>query len=149
MVELSPEVAAFVGAQRTARFATVDVRGRPHVVPICFACEAGRVYSVLDAKPKRVPVRDLRRVRNLLANPHVQLLFDRYDEDWSRLAYVQLRGVASLVETPSAQQRHAVALLRSRYAQYTTMDIDEAPVILVTIEAVVSWGDLRVEATPG
>ena len=139
MVELSPEVAAFVRAQRTARFATVDVRGRPHVVPICFACEAGRVYSVLDAKPKRVPVRDLRRVRNLLANPHVQLLFDRYDEDWSRLAYVQLRGTASLL-TEGVEHAGALVRLRARYPQYVAMGIDGQPVIKVTLVDHVAWG---------
>ena len=68
------EVEAFVSSQRVARLATVDADGRPHIVPICFACANGVVYSVLDAKPKRVPVRDLRRVRNLLARPDVQVL---------------------------------------------------------------------------
>ena len=140
-MQLPPDVLAFIHAQRVARFATVDHGGRPHVVPICFAYQDGAVYSVLDAKPKRVPVRELRRVRNLIANPHVQLVFDRYDEDWTRLAYVQLRGVASIVEA-GPEQAVAVRLLRERYEQYIVMEIDKAPVIAVAIEHCVAWGSL-------
>lgn len=136
---LSPDVLALINAQRVARFATVDDGGRPHVVPICFAYQDGTVYSVLDAKPKRVPVRALRRVRNLIANPNAQLVFDRYDEDWTRLAYVQLRGKARIIEA-GPEQATAVRLLRQRYEQYKAMEIDEAPVIAVAIEACVTWG---------
>ena len=140
-MQLSPEVLAFINTHRVARFATVDDAGRPHVVPICFAYRDGSVYSVLDAKPKRVPVRELRRVRNLVANPSVQLVFDRYDEDWTRLAYVQLRGTARIIEA-GPEQSTAVRLLRERYTQYRAMDIDEAPVIAVAIERCVTWGNL-------
>jgi coenzyme F420-0:L-glutamate ligase/coenzyme F420-1:gamma-L-glutamate ligase len=134
-------IEAFINAQRLARFATVDEQGRPHVVPICFAYHDGTVYSVLDAKPKRVPVRELRRVRNLIANPNVQLVFDRYEEDWTRLAYVQLRGIARVIEA-GPEQAEAVRLLRERYEQYKTMDLEDAPVIGVTIEGFVSWGNV-------
>ena len=137
---LPPDVASFVNAQRTARLATVAPDGKPHVVPICFAYADGIVYSVLDAKPKRVPVRSLRRVRNLLANPNVQLLFDRWDEDWTRLAYVQVSGTAGLREA-GPEQRHAIDLLRVRYPQYEAMDLDESPVIEIVVEGYVSWGD--------
>ncbi len=97
---------------------------------------------MLDAKPKRVPVRSLRRVRNLTANSNVQLLFDRWNEDWTRLAYVQVRGVARVIEAGEEQSK-AVAMLRERYPQYVGMEVDDAPVIAVAIEGVVAWGDLR------
>jgi PPOX class probable F420-dependent enzyme len=138
-VLLPIEVEAFINSQRLARLATVDEQGRPHIVPICFAHDDGRIYSVLDSKPKRVPVRELRRVRNLLANPNVQLLFDRYDEDWTRLAYVQLHGVARLIEAGD-EQHYAVQLLRQRYAQYEAMDLEAAPVIAIEIKNTVTWG---------
>ena len=138
-VQLEPALEAFVREARVARLATVDERGRPHVVPICFVYDGGAVYSVLDAKPKRVPVRRLRRVRNLVANPDVQVLVDRSDEDWSRLAYVQLRGRASLLEA-SPGQAEAVRLLRAKYTQYAAMAIDDQPVIKVEVEDAVVWG---------
>jgi PPOX class probable F420-dependent enzyme len=138
-VRLESATEAFVREARVARLATVDERGRPHVVPICFVYQDGAVYSVLDAKPKRVPVRSLRRVRNLLANANVQLLVDRYDEDWTRLAYVQLRGRAALLES-GPEHSEAISLLRAKYAQYANMRLDDAPVIKVLVEEVVAWG---------
>ena len=135
------EVEAFVAAQRVGRLATVDAAGRPHVVPVCFVLERDTVYSVLDAKPKRVPVERLQRVRNLLANPNVQLLVDRYDEDWTRLAFVQLRGRATLL-LPGREQAEAVRRLREKYAQYESMKLDESPVVAINVDEAVFWGDL-------
>jgi PPOX class probable F420-dependent enzyme len=137
-VTLSPEIAAFVREARVARLATVDEMTRPHVVPVCFVYIDGSVYSLLDAKPKRVPVTRLRRVRNLLANSNVQLLVDRYDEDWARLAYVQLRGRAEMLE-PGPEHAAALAALRDKYPQYATMPMDDAPMIRLTVEDAVYW----------
>ncbi|HWO73549.1 MAG TPA: TIGR03668 family PPOX class F420-dependent oxidoreductase [Dehalococcoidia bacterium] len=136
---LPPAIEAFVRDARVARLATVDEAGRPHVVPVCFVYAVGAVFSVLDEKPKRVPVERLRRVRNLIENPNVQLLVDRYDEDWTRLAYVQLRGRAGLLregETHAA----ALAALRQKYPQYRDMRLEEAPMIRVAVEGYVAWG---------
>jgi PPOX class probable F420-dependent enzyme len=135
---LPQDIESFVRDARIARFATVDEHGRPHIVPVCFAYQSGRIYSVLDAKPKRAPVRQLRRVRNLLANPNVQFLVDSYEEDWSRLRYVQLRGRASLLES-GPEHEAAILLLRDKYEQYASMQIDSAPVIKIDVEGHVSW----------
>jgi PPOX class probable F420-dependent enzyme len=138
VTRLSPEIEAFVRHARVARLATVDARARPHVVPVFFVHMDSAVYSVLDEKPKRVPATELRRVRNLLANPNVQLLVDRYDEDWSRLAYVQLRGRAELLYT-GPEHAAALAALRDKYPQYATMSLDGAPMIKLTVENAVYW----------
>jgi PPOX class probable F420-dependent enzyme len=138
---LPAHLEAFLNAQRIARLTTVDPQARPHVVPVCFAYQNGIVYIALDAKPKRVPVRELRRVRNLIANPSVQLLMDIWDEDWTRLAYLQLRGVASVIEA-GAEQAKAVRLLRARYVQYASMQLEDAPVIRVAVESYTAWGAL-------
>jgi|SRR5439155_5599876 len=136
---LDAETRAFVDAQRLGRLATVDETGQPHVVPICFALEDDRLYSAIDEKPKARPSRPLRRLGNIAANPHVQVLFDLYDDaDWSRLRWVQLRGRARILE-PGEEHRHAVALLRGRYPQYRAMALETRPVIAVDLERVVSW----------
>ena len=62
-----------------------DAKGQPHVIPICFAFDGEAIYSVLDAKPKTTPLRNLRRVRNIIANPQVSLVVDHYEEDWKQL----------------------------------------------------------------
>jgi hypothetical protein len=80
-------------------------------------------------------------VRNLVANPEVQLLLDVWDEDWSRLAYLQLRGVASVIE-PGPEQAEAVRLLRERYVQYVSMALEGAPVIRIEVRSHYAWGAL-------
>lgn len=135
---IAAEVARFIIAQRVLRLATADRLGRPHVVPVCFALRGDRVYIALDAKPKRVEPRALRRVRNLLENPSVALLADVYEEDWSRLAYAILFGRATLLEEPG-ERALAVALLRGRYPQYREMELEQAPIIVVGVERVATW----------
>ena len=138
-MNLTPGAETLVQEARVARFATVDERGRPHIVPVCFAFRDGVAYIALDAKPKRVPVTRLRRVRNLLANPEVQLLIDRYTDDWSRLAYVQLSGRATLIG-PGPEHAEALVLLRARYLQYLAMPLEKAPVIRIDVHRTVAWG---------
>jgi PPOX class probable F420-dependent enzyme len=116
---------------RVARLATVDANGRPHVVPICFAIEGDTLYTAVDEKPKRT--RHLKRLANIEANPHVEVLIDDYDEDWSRLWWVRLRGVARIVK-----DRHAVELLAAKYPQYRDQP-PAGPVIAVTIEERSEW----------
>ena len=125
--------------QRVARLATVDERGRPHVVPIVFVYAEDRLYTPIDLKPKTAAPHRMRRVSNIAANPNVQVLLDSYDEDWAKLAYVQLRGTAELLED-GEEHRHALELLERKYEQYATLPLHGRPVIKVVIEDVVSWG---------
>lgn len=153
-MDISPAVTVLLDEARVARLATVDEHGRPHVVPVCFVFDRAIAYIALDAKPKRVPVTRLRRVRNILANPEVQLLIDRYDEDWSRLAYSQLRGRASLLDS-GEDHANALRLLREKYPQYRQMPLEDAPVIRIEVYETASWaaglsGDPRAsEDAPG
>jgi PPOX class probable F420-dependent enzyme len=138
-VTITDDQRAFIESQRIARLATVDERGRPHIVPICFALDGDAFYSAIDEKPKRGAPSSLRRLRNIAANSHVQVLFDVYDDgDWTRLRYLQLRGTARIIEGGPEHER-AVALLRERYAQYARMALDALPVIAVDVESVVEW----------
>ena len=100
---------------RVARLATVDARGRPHVVPICFVLAGDVLYSAVDRKPKRSP--RLKRLDNIRANPNVTVLVDHYEEDWSRLWWVRLRGRGRVLEAGEERER-ALALLADKYPQY-------------------------------
>jgi len=123
--------------------ATVSAAGQPLVVPCCFAVveRDGEpfVVSVLDAKPKSVSARDLARVRNIAAHPAVCLTVDDYAEDWSRLRFVQLHGTARVLDGESGEALAAIAVLREKYPQYRTMELDEAPVIEIGQMRVFSW----------
>ncbi len=140
---LDPEQIAFLVRQRVARLATASGAGEPHVVPVCFAYTPGGIYVALDEKPKDVPPARLKRVRNILENPDVALVADRYAEDWSLLAFVMVRGRAELLEGGAEEHAAAVRLLRGKYHQYERMRLEENPVIAIRSEGAASWGALE------
>jgi PPOX class probable F420-dependent enzyme len=86
----------------------------------------------------------LKRLRNIIDNPVAAFVADRWDEDWTRLGWVMLRGPAEIL-ADGAEHDRAQALLRSRYPQYQGMALDDLPVIAMRIERVTSWGNLSEE----
>jgi PPOX class probable F420-dependent enzyme len=123
---------------RVARLATADASGQPHVVPVVFAVDERMLYTPIDEKPKTVAPRRLKRVRNVTVNPQVAVVVDEYDEDWTKLAWVMVRGRAELVET-GASHATGVRLLREKYPQYAAMSLEHRPMIVVTPLSVRSW----------
>jgi PPOX class probable F420-dependent enzyme len=143
---LTPAQRRLLDSSRRATLATIDPRGRPRLVPICFVVGAGsplRLFSPIDEKPKSTgdPMR-LARVRDILARPDVTILVDRWDEDWSRLGWLRLGGTARILEPGDAEHGPAVAALRAKYPQYLDQRLEGRPIIRVTIERATSWGDL-------
>jgi len=130
---------AFLRAARVGRLATADRRGRPYLVPVCFAFDGRAIYTPIDEKPKRVAPRRLRRVRNIERNPHVALIVDAYREDWRRLRYVLVLGTAAVVTPGAADHAAAVRGLRRKYAQYLAMRLEERPVLRIALRRVVAW----------
>jgi PPOX class probable F420-dependent enzyme len=130
---LSEAAAAFADGQRVGRLATADTGAVPHVVPFCYARDGDRFYFVVDEKPKRGPALALKRLRNIAANPRVAFVIDSYDEDWSRLAYLLVRGDAESVGD-RAEYAEALALLRRRYPQYRsmTLELPRHPMVRIT-----------------
>ena len=130
---------AFVEAARVARMATTDHASIPHVIPVCFVLAGERLYTIVDHKPKRRPTA-LKRLRNIADNPSVAIVVDRWDEDWSRLAWVMMQGRAQVV-ADDADYAAAVSALRAKYAQYAAVTFARAthPLIAVRIEHVIAW----------
>jgi PPOX class probable F420-dependent enzyme len=121
----------FTNTQRVARLATSDLDGHPHIVPVCYA---------FDEKPKKVHESKLRRVRNIEARHEASLLIDQYDDDWSRLGYVLVHGRAGLIQSDDSLHAQALVLLRERYIQYRSMELEKHSVIIITPDSVTSWG---------
>jgi PPOX class probable F420-dependent enzyme len=142
---LSDDEHSFLLTRRVGHLATADSRAIPHVVPVCFTISQGTLYITIDEKPKRVAGAALKRVRNIERNPMVAIVVDRYDEDWTLLGWVMLRGRAEILRAGTEHDR-AQELLRSRYPQLAAMQIAERPVIAVRVERVTSWGNLSVDA---
>ncbi len=130
----------FVNSRRVGHLATADAGGAPHVVPVCYAIEGASLYITVDEKPKRRD-RPLKRLRNITANPAAAVVIDRYDEDWTRLGWVMLRGRAQILHDGGEHAR-AQALLRDRYPQLGRMELAPLPVIALRIAQVTAWGDL-------
>jgi PPOX class probable F420-dependent enzyme len=125
-----------LSSARVGRLALLDERDLPRVLPVTFAVWEGAVWSAIDRKPKRTA--EPARVRRLRRRPEAALLVDRYDEDWSRLAWVMLEGVATILE--SGEERDAAAaLLTEKYAQYKTLSLDGRPIVRVEIERGSEW----------
>lgn len=140
---------AFAETLRRAILATTAGDGRPRLVPICFTlagegteAEPAVLYSPLDEKPKRgTDVRALARVRDITERPDVTLLFERWSEDWSQLAWLRVRGQAALVEPADDPVAHADAVeaLRRKYPQYRKQRIDALPMIRLTLTHAAGW----------
>ena len=126
----------YVDAARVARLATVRPDGRPHVVPITFACAApGVVVTAVDHKPKRTT--DLQRLRNIESHPEVSLLIDHYDEDWTALWWLRIDATARVVrEEP--ERTALIGALVEKYAVYAGRP-PAGPVIAMSVHTVTSW----------
>jgi PPOX class probable F420-dependent enzyme len=139
---LSEDDRALLAASRRAVLATIAPDGRPRLVPICYVVDPDRpvVYSPLDRKPKRSddPF-TLARVRDIAADPRVTLLADRWDEDWSRLAWLRLEGLAALFHPSDPGHTGVVAALRVRHPQYERQRLEDRPMIKVVVDRVVRW----------
>jgi PPOX class probable F420-dependent enzyme len=139
---ISPNIRAKLEKARVARLATLDKERRPHLVPICFVFDGSVFYSAVDRKPKRVTPVSLARLKNIKETPHVALLIDHYDQDWTCLWYVLVRGKAELVSAP-AEHKQAIQRLRAKYQQYdASMLFEDAPVLRISPVRVVAWGKI-------
>jgi PPOX class probable F420-dependent enzyme len=137
---LSETQRRFVETRRVGHLATADASGAPFLTPVCFGLIGGTLYVTIDEKPKRRDV-PLKRVRNILENPNTAFIVDRYDEDWTRLGWVMLRGRADILDEGDEHDA-AQAMIVGRYPQLRAMTIADLPVIALRIARVASWGNI-------
>jgi PPOX class probable F420-dependent enzyme len=123
--------AELLSSERVARLALLDERDLPRVLPVTFAVWEGAVWSAIDTKPKRTA--EPARLRRLRRRPEAALLVDRYDDDWSRLAWVELRGPVSI--RPVGPALEALAL---RYRQYRS-EPPPGPLLRLEVRDAVWW----------
>ena len=132
----------YIAQHKVARLATADAGGRPSVIPVCYVFDGSSIYSALDRKPKSVSPRALKRVRNIAENKHVSLIIDDYSDDWSELSYVQVSGTAEVIDAGDDREQErlqAVEMLRAKYPNYRSMDIDRLPIIKITPTRINAW----------
>jgi PPOX class probable F420-dependent enzyme len=125
---------SLIDGERVARLAFVDDEERPRVLPVTFAVAGGAVWSAIDEKPKRVA--EPARVRWLRRRPEAALLVDVYDDDWSRLAWVQLLGRVEVLGIEDA--RDAIAALAAKYEPYAERT-PPGPLLRLAVERTLHW----------
>jgi PPOX class probable F420-dependent enzyme len=119
-----------------AHLGLLDEDRRPRVLPVTFVVHAGSVWTAVDRKPKRDPTREPARVRFLRENPHAALTVDRYDDDWSRLAWVQVLGDVEVLAIDG--EPAAVAALTAKYPRYER-EPPPGPVLRLQPRRVLCW----------
>jgi PPOX class probable F420-dependent enzyme len=77
-------------------------------------------------------------VRNIAASARVAVVVDHYDEDWQQLAWVQLRGRASILAAGEVYEQ-GLALLQGKYPQYEELRLLGRPLIVVQVEQLRCW----------
>lgn len=130
--------------QARARFAdcpvavlgTVDEAGAAaHLVPVTYVVSGDRVFITIDDKPKRT--QDLKRLRNIAANPRVCLLAQHYQDEWSGLWWARADGTARVIE-PGDLPFSVLGGLVGRYSWYRAHP-PNGSVIEVTVQTWSGW----------
>lgn len=101
-------------------------------MPICFALDGDTLLTAVDEKPKQT--RRLARLADIERDPRVEVLIDHYDDDWTRLWWVRLRGRARVVEGDD----RALELLTAKYPEYFESP-PHGPFIVVDIDERTEW----------
>jgi len=122
-------------AAPTMVLATVSSDGSPHLVPICSVIIGQCVYFAIDEiKPKAT--QRLVRLGNIEAEPRVSVLASHYEDDWSRLWWVRVDGVAH--EVQQDQRSMALDALARKYPQYARHP-PTGPVVEIVATAIRGW----------
>ena len=137
-----PLLHALLDRHPVARLATRNGTSGISQVPIVFVHHAGCLWSPVDGKAKSG--RELQRLQNIRANPHVSLLLDHYEDDWSSLWWIRVDGLAEVLHADpnkDPQLATVVRMLRRKYPQYRHTPVLAGPPTLIKIqpERLVSW----------
>ncbi len=119
---------------QVGRLGLVDDNGAPRVLPVTYVLHSGSLWTAVDNKPKRAG--EPARVGWLRARPSAALTVDHYDDDWSRLAWVQVLGEVAVLDVASAPG--AVAALAAKYPQYVD-DPPPGPLFQLPPDRVLCW----------
>jgi PPOX class probable F420-dependent enzyme len=132
--ELPGWARAMLERERVARLAFVDEDDRPRVLPVTFALAEGAIWSAIDDKPKRAA--EPARLRYLRRRPEAALCVDVYDDDWSRLAWVQVLGKVDVLAIDDGPA--GLEALTAKYAPYRERT-PPGPLLRLSPERALHW----------
>jgi PPOX class probable F420-dependent enzyme len=132
------KVLSIIVSAPVARLATVG-NWRPYLVPVVFVFDGKKFFIPLDEKRKRIESDRLRRVKNIRKNPNVALLIDDYSDDWSKLFFITVQGMAAVIDDKHERLLARIhRLLRKKYPQYKKTGIGRS-CISVDPKKLVYW----------
>ena len=138
--KLNPAQRKLLSSQPIARLATSTASGEPSLVPITFILSDDRILIVIDDKPKSG--KTLRRVQNIRDNNSVAVLIDHYEDEWTALWWLLIRGAGEILEFEEfseQQQLKIPSTFKKKYRQYKELSFADRTFISITIEVVSSW----------
>jgi len=129
LVEFSKAEERFLMKNELGRLATLSPDGTPHVVPVCYIYQAGKLLVATDYAT--------RKYRNLLANNRTAFVVDVYRPN--RGILVQGRG--KIVEAgPEFQEAYRLFYKRFSWVRAYPWKEREAPFIIIEPTKKTSWG---------
>jgi PPOX class probable F420-dependent enzyme len=111
--ELPVAIRALLQDERFAVMTTMSADGSAHSVPVVYAAVGNEVVSPIDHKPKSGVV--LARVKNLERDARTTLLIHHWDEEWTQLSWLMIRGHA---EVDAEASMELMSAINARYPQY-------------------------------
>jgi PPOX class probable F420-dependent enzyme len=127
---------ALLGRSLIASLATVDSRGRPHVVPMWFRRQGERILIPTSSKTAKI--------KHLAANPHAAVMVHEVGPAHA-VTGVLVRGPVEILSGPEARRLNRTIHLRyvsagdlakPKFAEYLSGD---DVTIAVAIEQVTTW----------
>jgi PPOX class probable F420-dependent enzyme len=119
---------------RVARLGLLDEGDRPRVLPVTYAVHDAALWSAIDHKPKRTD--EPARVRYLRRRPEAAVTVDRYSDDWSELAWVQVLGTVEVIDAVHAPE--ALEALTEKYEPYLA-EPPQGPLLRIAPRRVLWW----------
>lgn len=129
-----PQLAPLLRGRR-GYLATIGPDGSPHLIPVCFTWAGDVIWTAIDSKPKSTD--ELQRLKDVARDPRTAFIVDRWDEDWSKLSWLQARGAATVIEE-GAEVSKTRAALKDKYPQYRDVAV-EGPVIRIDVDRWIGW----------
>ena len=134
------DVRGLLERSRSGHLATASADAEPHLIPVVYAMHEAAIWIAIDEKPKTTL--RLRRLRNIEQNPRAALLVDHYDDDWSQLWWVLLRGAAEVwwpQRWDAAAARRRLQRCGPAIRSISRWSLEERPLLRLHPERVTAW----------
>ena len=140
------EVWQFIESQKTVQVCSINKDGSPHLVPMWFVVPGKSIVLVSYTKSQKI--------RNLMRNPKIAILFEDGDE-YENLRGVSINADASLLDDPDEVQSMEKKLIIRNQAGQQAADVEEMTrkssskktAIVITPSRIISWDHRKLDVS--